>query len=451
MKVLLTTHQFLPEFSAGTEVLTLSVAKELHRRGHDVRVLTGFPDSADLGDEQRFDEYWYGEIRVHRFHHAYVPMGGQTSLIEINFDNRLAAQYFGRLLDEFAPDAVHFFHFSRLGTGLIDECESRNIPACFTPTDFWVLCTTAQLRLEDGRLCTGPSLFGGNCIKHLVETQSEKLKRIISFFPIRSLDILARATSAKLLPNYPHSKEIIAVSGRLATNVKRLNRLRRILAPTKQMRDLLVQHGVEPTLITQSSYGIDIPPFAERYSPRDTSPTFRIGFIGTLAMHKGCHILIDAFKRLTVGRAILQIYGNTQDFPDYVKQLKLAAESATGIEFKGTFPNSEIGKVLAGLDVLVVPSLWYENTPLVLHSAAAARCPVIASDLPGISEVLHNEENGLLFEKGNDEALSRCLQRMMNDPELSETFRRNCHAPKSSVQYVDELINAWKDARDELH
>ncbi len=45
MKILLTAHQFLPEFSSGTEVLTYEVATELIRLGHEVRVLTGWPGS----------------------------------------------------------------------------------------------------------------------------------------------------------------------------------------------------------------------------------------------------------------------------------------------------------------------------------------------------------------------------------------------------------------------
>jgi glycosyltransferase involved in cell wall biosynthesis len=55
------------------------------------------------------------------------------------------------------------------------------------------------------------------------------------------------------------------------------------------------------------------------------------------------------------------------------------------------------------LDVLVVPSIWYENTPLVIYSAQAAGCPVIASNLGGIAEVKHHEDNGLLFKRARVE------------------------------------------------
>ena len=75
-----------------------------------VHVLAGYPNDANLADEERFDEYDFEGIHVYRFHHAYTPMGGQVSMIEIGYDNSLAASYFDRILKIFQPNVVHFFH-----------------------------------------------------------------------------------------------------------------------------------------------------------------------------------------------------------------------------------------------------------------------------------------------------------------------------------------------------
>ena len=77
----------------------------------------------------------------------------------------------------------------------------------------------------------------------------------------------------------------------------------------------------------------------------------------------------------------LKIYGGLEDYPQYVAAARAAAGDPR-ITFCGTFANQEIGRVFAGIDVLVVPSVWYENTPLVISSAQQAGCPVIASDMP---------------------------------------------------------------------
>lgn len=443
MKFLLTTHQFLPEYSAGTEVLTASVARELRRRGHEVRVLTGFPGAADLREDKRLDEYTFEGIPVYRFQHAYVPMGGERSMVALNFDNALAAKYFGQIADDYAPDIVHFFHLSRLGSGLIDECINRGLTACLTPTDFWVVCHTAQLRMEDGSMCNGPSNHASNCIKHLASTRKNGLaSALIGYMPTASVDLVAYASTRFSKLHYPYCDEVRAIDRRLHTNVRRLNRLRRIVSPTKLMTETLVRHGVDSHLIVQAGYGIDFTPYQGNKATRPASK-LRVGFIGTLAPHKGGHVLIEAFNALPPNTASLHLYGNLVEFPGYAMQLQSKAGTANPVEFKGTFPNSQISDVLAGLDVLVVPSLWYENTPLVLHSAAAARRPVVASDLPGLAEVVTHEVNGLLFENGNVAALTRSLMRLAHEPGLLQRLSDNCLPPRTTADYVDDLMTAW--------
>jgi Glycosyltransferase Family 4 len=166
MRVLLTVHQFFPEYKAGTEVLTLSVAKELMRLGHQVHVYTGHLGDALLKDDERFDEYDYEGIHVYRFHHAYTPMLDQTSMIDVGYKNKLALHYFKTIVENFRPDIVHHFHLNRLGVGCIDDLADEGIAQFFTPTDFWMICPTAQLMLGEGRYCAGPNATSGNCVKH---------------------------------------------------------------------------------------------------------------------------------------------------------------------------------------------------------------------------------------------------------------------------------------------
>ena len=113
------------------------------------------------------------------------------------------------------------------------------------------------------------------------------------------------------------------------------------------------------------------------------------------------------------------------------------------IQFLGVFDNREISTVLAGLDVLVVPSLWQENSPLVILSAQACRCPVIASDLAGLSETIQHDKNGLLFESGNKAALARQLLRAINEKNLINRLSVQSVSPKSTAAYVGELIQIW--------
>jgi hypothetical protein len=210
------------------------------------------------------------------------------------------------------------------------------------------------------------------------------------------------------------------------------------------MTDILTRNGVNSELIKQSAFGINIAGFDEFHRDYPDGRPITIGYIGTLAPHKGCHVLVDAFGKLSNSDSRLKIYGNPKEFPDYVAGLHAAAKENDAIEFCGTFPNAHIADVLSGIDVLVVPSVWYENTPLVVYSALAAKCPVIASNFPGMSEVVRDGWNGLLFEPSSADALSDCLARLRREPALLQALSKNCEPPKSIAAYVDELLGLYE-------
>lgn len=451
MKVLLTVHQFFPDFASGTEVLTRSVARDLVRRGHTVQIFSGYPADEALADAERFDEYDYEQIHVHRFKHSYTAMGDQQSLITLDYDNQLAAQHFARIIEAFKPDVIHFFHLNRLGTGLIKAAVQATVPATFTPTDFWAVCPTAQLVLADGRLCAGPSTFAGNCVKHFAETMDNSvIAGAIKWLPTPVVDTVVQLTLAKVMPLYPKRHEVSAMGQRLSSNVHRLNLLQKIFSPNPFMTELLVRYGVHADRILESSYGIDQPASPLHLPvPRHITAgrPVQIGFVGTLAPHKGCHILIEAFKACIAAKEVnaeLKIYGSPKHFPDYTQQLMQLAADQPAIAFCGVFPNSEIAEIMEGIDILVVPSLWYENTPLVVYSAQAAGRPVIASNLPGISIVVTHDVNGLLFETGNVDDLAGQLRRAIAEPDLIARLGAACTPPKSTSEYVDELLTVWE-------
>lgn len=445
-------HQFFPRHAAGTEVLTYSVARELLRRGHTVHLLTGNPEPHDSSSPEIFEEYDFEGIHVYRFNDTDKVTDGSISRISRSYDNDLAASYFNKLLNSFRPDVVHFFHLNRLGTGLIEMCVRAGVPCFMTPTDFWAICPTVQLVYADGSMCSGPSAYGGNCVKHFAQNGTHGLlaSALAKKLPTAGADLLVRLTQKGLLPNYSQQIEVKAIGSRLQKNIERINQLDTLFVPNLFMREKLLQYGVSTHLMVQLPFGIsglrDINEEHDKpkVSRRIFNKPLRVGYIGTLAQHKGCHVLIQAFLALTPGDAVLKIYGNPDDFPEYVDTLKHAAFDENSIEFCGTFPNSKITEVIMNLDVLVVPSLWYENTPLVIYSAQAAQCPVVASDFPGISEVIKHDVNGLLFEPGDSGALSRALTSLASKPDLLERLGNNAYHPKSTESYVDELVIHWE-------
>jgi glycosyltransferase involved in cell wall biosynthesis len=312
VKILLVLHQFFPQFTAGTEVLTLGVARELRERGHDIRIFSAHPSRDDMTEAQRFDRYTHEGFEVYRFHHAYVPMAGQISMIDVGSDNHLAAHFFSNVLAGFQPQRVHYFHLNRLGTGLIVEADKAGVRQSMTPTDFWARCPTAQLRYPDGKMCNGPSRNAGNCVKHFAQDPARPrgLRAMARLLPTRVADALVRSTLNARPPNVPAIADMWALGLRLEKTVARLNRLESIAAPNAFMRGKLVEHGVDQRLIHDISFGVHLAPPSSAAPVQETlqAGPLRLGFIGTLAPHKGALVLVQAFRQLEPGSASLCIY-----------------------------------------------------------------------------------------------------------------------------------------------
>jgi glycosyltransferase involved in cell wall biosynthesis len=116
------------------------------------------------------------------------------------------------------------------------------------------------------------------------------------------------------------------------------------------------------------------------------------------------------------------------------------------VEFLGVYVESELHQVLRGLDVVVVPSQWYENSPNVILEALACRTPVIASNLGGMAELIQHGRNGLLFEAGNASDLAAQLGRLVEEPGLLDALRRGTGPVRSMDEEISELVGIYERA-----
>lgn len=443
MKILLTTLLFFPDHYTGTEVLTYSTAKELQRLGHDIHVLTGFDGRTDLADNERFDSYDYDGIPVIRFHHAPMPMGGESDVLEMEYNNRFVGTWFRDLLSELRPDLVHAFHLARLSASLIDVCHEAGIPVIVTPTDFWFVCPLQLLRLPDNSCCDGPDKYSLNCIRHLDVLDKPNEITTVKRSPDWFLTMVVMLCRLGLLPK-KYFSFAYAMALRPAFLMQRLNSVSKVIIPSRIMEQILVRNGLNSKLALFSGFGLNLDNIPA--TGRKKTDCLRIGFIGSLYEHKGIQVLLKAFRLLPSDcPAVVKVYGENKAQPGFMSSLHELAAADPRITFYGAFPNSEIGAVLSEIDVLVVPSIWYENTPLVIYSAMAAGCPVIASNLGGMSEVVQHNINGLLVEPGNASALAEALKQLSIDETLLFRLASGCKRPKSIRTYVAELLAVYDE------
>jgi MoaA/NifB/PqqE/SkfB family radical SAM enzyme len=194
-----------------------------------------------------------------------------------------------------------------------------------------------------------------------------------------------------------------------------INKVDLFIAPSNYLRNRFITDFDMPEhKIIYLDYGFPTEYLTQtRKSPNKKEYTF--GYIGTLIPAKGVNLLIEAFKQIKEP-AKLKIYGRDNGQSSNGLK-KLASDSKNNIEFAGEYINHNLANdVFSQVDCIVVPSIWGENSPLVIHEAQACKIPVITSNFGGMKEYIQHGINGLLFEHRNIDDLSNQIIYAINNP-----------------------------------
>jgi glycosyltransferase involved in cell wall biosynthesis len=162
--------------------------------------------------------------------------------------------------------------------------------------------------------------------------------------------------------------------------------------------------------------------------------------------HKGVDLLIDAFRRLsTTARPVdLHIHGDETRSVQYAEKLRQLAAGHPRIRFAGRYDNHEVEGILSRIDVVVVPSIWFEVRPLVIMEAFAARVPVVAARLPNMEYQVRDGVDGLLFAPGDPNDLARQLQRLVDEPDLVRRLGKNVEPVRTVDQEMAETESIYR-------
>jgi glycosyltransferase involved in cell wall biosynthesis len=219
-----------------------------------------------------------------------------------------------------------------------------------------------------------------------------------------------------------------------------LPKLLRRYRPDKVLRDAYLRNGFRLPL-HEIRFGVDI---SRAPKPlRDPKSPVRFGFVGQLAPHKGPDILIQAFRELPPLAAELDIFGPEEQDPEYMGRLRTMAQNSK-VHFRGTFPPESMTDILSGLDFLVIPSRWYENSPLVLLNALATHTPVIISDVEGMTEFVTEGDNGYIFRRGDAGSLAAVLQIITKDPARARRMSETTEYNRTTEIMTKEVLDVYQ-------
>lgn len=447
MKIAICTHKFVPPFVGGVDVYTDRLRRAFKRLGYEVIVIA-FDAAADAGseaitvcpDEYDGDNIWRVKFSFARrpketFDHAYDP---EMGVVVKN------------ILQEQKPDLFIMMNFYKITLAPVETAKSLGIPVVHIATDFIPVCRRATFIRWDDRSCqAGESIK--SCSACFVSHRP--LGRLAAFL----LNNLPEETLVRLANNpasYKFPNPLWAVKSywsHVAITEKRLKIVRPlrqkidlILTPTKYTRDVFLANGFKPEQVYLVPFGVDAASSLTgiRYTPSAYS---RFLFIGRLQPYKGAHLLVEAFNNLSSpAGATLTVYGGPDGHEAYFTHLKMMMAANERIRFSGEIALDKIGQAFADADYFVLPVTWHENSPLILLDALQARTPVIASQVGGVTDIIKDGVNGLLFPMGDKHALQAVMQRVIDQPTLREQLEPRADLPGID-KYAQTIVELYQN------
>lgn len=420
MRILFVTASWLPESIGGVELHLHGIARAL-AGDHEVSVFTrsAFQDREELS----IHRYEVDGIPVTRLNYLFSDCLGFPWI----YQNPNIRSRFEQVLDELKPDVVHAHHLTCLSTDLLDAAKERGIRTVFTLHDFWMGCPRGQRMTPELHLCEDIDLT--RCAPCLTKMWS-------GWFGIGRDGPDAPAEERD-------ARDLEMLKGYHSWVRDMLGRVDQLVTPSASSRDIFARQGIAPDRIAVVENGLDHAPF-EGLTPRSPDGVFRFGYIGSVIPTKGVHVLIEAFQRLVsdstgpTGDLRLEIHGEAfpwHEVQGYEERLRAqAAPLGDSVTFHGRYEAKEMPGILASLDALIVPSLWFEAFCLTLREAYLARVPVIVSDLGAMREGAVDGETALLFRPGSAEDLAAKMTIVRQDAGLR---RRLAESPKR-VRTVEE-------------
>lgn len=440
MRIAFFVHCFFPDHFYGTETYTLDLARHYKAWGHDVTVVSAY-FQGEAQASSLVSRYEHCGISVVAIDKNQVP---HTRVKETYYQADMRGVIEG-VLRELRPDIVHVTHLINHTAALLEVAGELGIPTYATFTDFFGFCLNNKLETANGALCAGPSSSRSNCVACYLKDASrnptsDRWMRWASH-PTSARFIASGVGYLRHLPGVRGG----ALDGLVEDIARRPDTLgslyngtyRAAVAPTRFLAEAYEANGIKVPL-RKIWFGVDID--RNPKPARDRRPV--IGYIGQIAPHKGTDLLIQAFRRLPGNQAALRVYGPFDQDPAYMAYLRSLADGAE-VMFMGTFASEHMATVLRDIDLLVIPSRWYENSPLVLLNALATHTPVLVSDVEGMTEFVTPGANGDAFARANVDDLELKLQALVESREKLDSMTRTTEFPRSTEAMARDTLSIY--------
>jgi glycosyltransferase involved in cell wall biosynthesis len=351
----------------------------------------------------------------------------ETLILVKRFDNFLFKQLsrsafaeLSTLLNRIDPDVVHFHHYTNIGLNLIAWVRNHRpaIRIIMTLHEYMAICHHygVMVKARSSALCDAAD--DRECTACFPEISA-------SDFAYRRRYIQSHFAKVDLL-----------------------------ISPSEFLRQRYMAWGVPAWQIVVIENGIDpIEPPPPR--PRATGERRSVfGFFGQVHPFKGLLELISAFDQLASFQAPaangirLVIHGAYLELnhPDYIRAFnELLAKTSARVRFHGSYIRRDLYRLMGAVDWVVVPSIWWENSPLVIQEALAHRRPIICSNIGGMAEKVQPGKDGFHFPVGNPLELAKLLVRLTTEDAVWDALQQTMRRPTTVDDAVVRHLEVYRD------
>ena len=393
MRIALLSAHYPPDFVSGGTLQPQRLARGLRAAGQDVSVLAGSLDPARVPLEEWDDTDETGlQIR-------WVATGPFIGWDDpLNYDNPGVSEAAGSFFDAWRPDIVHAHALQGLGVGTLDAAADRGIPVIVTMHDFWWVCARQFLVDRDHRPCP----------------------------------VVVDASACQCQAGRAH------LARRDARLRAALSRVASVLVPSAAAAEVLAANGISPDRLAVDENGVPAPGTARRsthWDRRQPGDPVVVRYTGGSNAMKGADVLLDAATALPVDLPVRLI---AHDIDDAIDR-RPPATAGLQVESVPAYDPPDLDAILDDTDVLLLPSVMRETFSIVTREAMSRGVPVVATDVLGPEEVVHDDVDGRILPAGDVHALASALQDLGADPASVGRWRQA--SPTLALRSVEDQVS----------
>jgi glycosyltransferase involved in cell wall biosynthesis len=399
MRVLLVSNRFPPDGLGGVERYCQALAVELRRRGDDVAIVARRPGGG--ASLKMLRECLPDGTLLYRL------TGGAIGATHDPAHYQDVERFFSSITVEFAPEVVHVNHLLGFSPRIVAIAQRLRLAIVISLHDFYFACARVHLQRVDGMLCGGPD-GGGECALHCFPGKwvVEETR-----WGLRTMQFQQVLRSAQA---------IIAYSQFVADYFQPL-------LPAS----LPVQ--VFPNGVPRNFAGYS------DWVESSSRQFFTIAYCGTIAPHKGPHVILQALRVARLPAVRLLLFGHIPDAA-YRSSLRRMAEEISGLRMQmvGRYERKQLPVLLVGVDCVIVPSLVWEAGPIAPRESLALGTPILVSRLGALPELVEEGVNGFTFDPERPDELATLLIKLSNDDDLRRRLRAG--AANSQMPTIEEHV-----------